>query len=255
MELQEFTNAEFGNVRVLEIDREPWFVGKDIAVVLGYSAPRNAIQAHVDNEDKTTALIQCAGSKYKSNAVIINESGLYSLMLSSKLPSAKRFKRWITSEVIPAVRRHGMYATEDLLADPDLAIAAFKALKEEREKRKELEQKIEQDRPKVAFADAVSCSETSILIGDLAKILRQNGVDVGQKRLFEQLRSEGYLMKYGTSRNLPTQRYMEQGLFEIKESTISNPDGSIRISHTTKVTGKGQTYFINKFLSRRKMET
>ena len=255
MELQEFTNAEFGNVRVLEIDREPWFVGKDIAVVLGYSAPRNAIQAHVDNEDKTTALIQCAGSKYKSNAVIINESGLYSLMLSSKLPSAKRFKRWITSEVIPAVRRHGMYATEDLLADPDLAIAAFKALKEEREKRKELEQKIEQDRPKVAFADAVSCSETSILIGDLAKILRQNGVDVGQKRLFEQLRSEGYLMRYGTSRNLPTQRYMEQGLFEIKESTISNPDGSIRISHTTKVTGKGQTYFINKFLSRRKMET
>lgn len=253
MELQEFTNAEFGNVRVLEIDREPWFVGRDVAEKLGYVETAKAIRTHVDEEDKGVSILDTPGGRQKFTT--INESGLYSLMLSSKLPSAKRFKRWITSEVIPAVRRHGMYATEDLLADPDLAIAAFKALKDEREKRKELEQKIEQDRPKVTFADAVSCSETSILIGDLAKILRQNGVDVGQKRLFEQLRNEGYLMKYGTSRNLPTQRYMEQGLFEIKESTISNPDGSIRISHTTKVTGKGQTYFINKFLSRRKMET
>lgn len=253
-EIQEFVNAEFGTIRAIEIDNEPWFVGKDIAEKLGYSKPSDAVMRHVDEDDKRFVMLDIAHPQNvdvpigQSKTAVISESGLYSLILSSKLPSAKKFKHWVTSEVLPAIRKHKVYATEELLANPDLAIEAFKALKEERERRKQLEQRVEQDRPKVIFANAVECSSTSILIGDLAKLLRQNGCDIGQKRLFEKLRDEGYLMKTGTSRNLPTQRYMDAGLFEIKESTINNPDGSIRINRTTKVTGKGQTYFINKFL-------
>ncbi len=151
-------------------------------------------------------------------------------------------------EVLPSIRKHGMYATDELINNPDIAIAAFTALKEERAKVAALETKAEQDKPKVLFANAVETAKTSILIGDLAKILKQNGVDTGQKRLFEQLRQEGFLIKGGTSHNMPTQRSMEMGLFEVKESTINNPDGSVRINRTTKVTGKGQTYFVNRYL-------
>lgn len=248
-ELKIFKNSEFGEIRTVEIGGEPWFVGKDVAEVLGYSKARNAILAHVDTEDKKDAPIQgdLGGTQ---NMIIINESGLYSLILSSKLPNAKAFKRWVTSEVLPAIRKHGLYAKEELLDNPDIAIAAFKALKEEREARKALEAENERMQPLALFAKSVSASDTSILIGDLAKLLKQNGYDTGQKRLFEELRQRSFLMKTGSSKNLPTQKAMELGLFEVKESTINNPDGSVRVTKTTKVTGKGQVYFVNLFLGK-----
>ena len=247
--LEIFKNSEFGEIRTLEINNEPWFVGKDVAEVLGYSKARNAILAHVDTEDKKDAPIQgdLGGTQ---NMIIINESGLYSLILSSKLPNAKAFKRWVTSEVLSAIRKHGLYAKEELLDNPDIAIAAFKALKEEREARKALEAENERMQPLALFAKSVSASDTSILIGDLAKLLKQNGYDTGQKRLFEELRQRSFLMKAGSSKNLPTQKAMKLGLFEVKESTINNPDGSVRVTKTTKVTGKGQVYFVNLFLGK-----
>lgn len=248
-ELTTFT-FDTSQVRTLVIDDEPYFVGKDVAEILGYKKPENALGAHVDEEDKTTTLIQGDGSNYKSKMTIINESGLYSLILSSKLPTAKRFKRWVTNEVLPAIRKTGMYAVDQLLDDPDLAIRAFTQLKEERERRKALERKNQEMLPKAIFADAVTASHTTILIGDLAKILKQNGVDTGQKRLFGWLRDNGYLIKRpGADWNSPTQRSMEMGLFEIKETAVTHSDGHVTVSKTTKVTGKGQQYFINKLLN------
>ena len=256
-DLKIFNNNEFGEVRVVEVENEPWFVGKDIAEILGYSNSKDAISTHVDEDDKqimqrsenTTLGIPNRG------LTIINESGLYSLILSSKLPDAKRFKKWVTNEVLPSIRKHGAYMTdntiEEALTNPDFLIRLATELKNEKEARKNLEDKVEKDRPKVLFADAVSSSDTSILIGDLAKILKQNGYDTGQKRLFEDLRNSGFLMKNGSSRNMPTQKSMEMGLFEVKETTINNPDGSIRITKTTKCSGKGQQYFINYFLGRK----
>lgn len=249
-QLQVFTNSDFGEIRTVIINDEPYFVGKDVAEILGYANPSEALAKHVDDDDKLNSktLSSFEMDLGQRGGWLINESGLYSLVLSSKLPNAKNFKKWVTSEVLPSIRKHGMYAVDALLNNPDFAIAAFTALKEERAKTKELEAQIEQDKPKVLFANAVEASKSSILIGDLAKLLKQNGVDTGQKRLFDQLRQEGYLMKGGSAYNMPTQRSMEMGLFEVKESTVNNPDGSIRINRTTKVTGKGQTYFINKFL-------
>lgn len=247
-ELHIFKNEEFGEIRTVTIDNEPWFVGKDVAVALGYKNTADAIGKHVDTDDKLTSQIAIAGQR--RDVTVINESGLYSLILVSKLESAKKFKHWVTSEVLPSIRKHGMYAVDDLLNNPDMAIKAFTALKEEREKNKLLQEDVKRMKPKEIFADAVSTSHTSILIGDLAKILKQNGVQTGQKRLFEWMRENGFLIKRnGADRNMPTQRAMEQGLFEVKESTVNNPDGSVRINRTTKVTGKGQQYFINKFLS------
>ena len=245
--LQIFSNAEFGEVRTLVLNNEPWFVGKDVAEVLGYSNPQKAVRDHIDDDDKT---LNESFTVNGTQGVLINESGLYSLILSSKLPNAKAFKRWVTSEVLPSIRKHGLYAKEELLDNPDIAIAAFKALKEEREARKALEAENKQMQPLALFAKSVSASDTSILIGDLAKLLKQNGYDTGQKRLFEELRQRGFLMKSGSSKNLPTQKSMELGLFEVKESTINNPDGSVRVTKTTKITGKGQIYFVNKFLTR-----
>lgn len=179
----------------------------------------------------------------------VTESGLYAVVIRSDKPSAKKFRKWVTSEVLPSIRKHGVYAVDELLNDPELAIKAFTALKEEREKNKVLQADNERMRPKEVFADAVSTSHTSILIGDLAKLIKQNGIDMGQKRLFNWMRDNGYLIKRkGADWNMPTQKSMELGLFEVKESTINNPDGSVRINKTTKVTGKGQQYFINKFL-------
>ncbi|WP_416999805.1 phage antirepressor, partial [Acidaminococcus intestini] len=190
----------------------------------------------------------------KSKAIIINESGLYSLVLSSKLPSAKEFKRWITHEVIPAIRKHGAYMTEDTLekalTSPDFLIQLATQLKEEKEKRLAAEKQIEMDRPKTIFADAVSASHTSILVGEMAKILRGNGVEIGQKRFFDWLRENGYLIRRkGTDYNMPTQRAMELGLFEIKEGSYVNGSGVNIITKTPKITGKGQQYFVNKFLT------
>lgn len=252
-ELHIFKNEEFGEVRTVTIDGDPWFVGKDVATALGYKNTKDALATHVEECDKimgsqnTTPSVKDSMGR-EQFPTWINESGLYALIFGSKLESAKKFKHWVTSEVLPSIRKHGMYATEDLLNDPDLAIKAFTALKEEREKNRVLHADVERMRPKEIFADAVSSSQTSILIGDLAKLLKQNGYETGQKRLFEQLRNEGFLIKDGNSRNMPTQKAMDLNLFEVKETTIANPDGSIRVTRTTKVTGKGQQYFINRYL-------
>lgn len=249
--LKVFENQEFGKIRISVIQSEPWFVGKDVAEILGYAKPRNAISAHVDGEDKKDAPIQgpLGGTQ---TMTVINESGLYSLILSSKLPTAKRFKRWVTSEVLPAIRKHGAYLTEqkveEILTNPDTIIKLATRLKEEREARKEAEQLIEAQKPKVIFAEAVSTSKDGILVGMLAKLLHQNGVKIGQNRLFQWLRDKGYLMKRGVDKNMPTQRSKELGLFNVKERVVGNPDGSIRLTRTPVVTGKGQVYFVEKFL-------
>lgn len=253
-ELQIFENAEFGQIRTVTIENEPWFVGKDVAEILGYERGTKAVVDHVDAEDRK--MLDGEAQSYfgielgQRGGWLINESGLYGLILSSKLPSAKRFKHWVTSEVLPSIRKHGVYAVDELLANPEMAIKAFTALKEEREKNKVLEADNQRMKPKEIFADAVSTSHTSILIGDLAKLLKQNGIETGQKRLFDWLRENGYLIKRkGSDWNMPTQKSMDLGLIEIKESTVNNPDGSVRINKTPKVTGKGQQYFINKFLA------
>ena len=249
-EIQIFKNDSFGAVRTVEVEGTPYFVGKDVAEILGYSNTRDALARHVDSEDKADVVIH-DGSQNRTMAVI-NESGLYSLILSSKLPKAKEFKHWVTSEILPAIRRHGAYMSDDVieqaLTSPDFLIQLATQLKEEKAQRRALEERVEADRPKVLFADAVETSQTSILIGDLAKLIKQNGVYTGQKRLFAWLRENGYLIKSGSSINMPTQRSLDMKLFEVKERSISNPDGSVRVTKTTKVTGKGQTYFINIFL-------
>ena len=248
--VQIFENSEFGKVRVVEKDGEPWFVGKDVAEILGYSKARNAIAAHVDNSDKALAPIQGGCSTGTQDTTIINESGLYSLVLSSKLPSAQKFKHWVTSEVIPSIRKHGGYiAGQNEMSDMELLSRALLLVKNQLDDRN---RQIEEMQPKVIFADAVETSSTSVLIGDFAKLLKQNGIDIGQTRLFEWLRNNGYLMRVkGERRNMPTQRSMEMKLFEIKESVIEHKDGHLTIIRTPKVTGKGQIYFANKFLQDR----
>lgn len=250
-ELKIFSNAEFGEVRTVEVNGDPWLVGKDVAQALGYSNTRDALAKRVDPEDKGVANCDTLGG---SQAVtIINESGLYSLVLSSKLPTARKFRHWVTSEVLPSIRRHGLYAADELLNNPDLMIQAMEALKSERAKNQQLTEKVRQDAPKVLFAESVEASNHSILIFDLAKILRQNGVQIGGNRLFEWMRGNSYLIKRkGSDWNMPTQRSMEMGLFEIKESSHIHSDGHVSITKTPKVTGKGQTYFINLFLSKQK---
>jgi anti-repressor protein len=257
-EIKVFSNEEFGSIRRVEIDGEYWLSGKDVAQALGYAKPENALSAHVDDEDKTTTLVQGTGSNYKSKATVINESGLYSLVLSSKLPSAKKFKRWVTSEVLPSVRKHGAYMTPETLEaailNPDYLLKVATALKAETDKRKALEAKVSADAPKVLFADSVAASSSTVLVGELAKIMRQNGVDMGERRLFRWMRDNGYLIKRnGTDYNMPTQASMEQGLFRIKETVINHSDGHTSVSKTPKVTGKGQTFFLNKFLGEGKI--
>lgn len=255
-DLQIFNSPEFGAIRTIEKDGEPWFVGKDVATALGYNNPRDAFKKHIDEEDKGVAKCDTLGGTQETT--IINESGLYSLVLSSKLPTAKKFKRWVTNEVIPSIRKHGAYMTpetlEKVLLSPDTLMQLAQNLKDEQEKRKALEAQIESQKPAVLFTGAVETSKTSILIGELAKMLKQNGVNIGQNRLFAWMREKGYLIKRkGTDYNMPTQRSMDMGLFEIKETTINNPDGSIKISKTPKVTGKGQVYFINLFLNKEEL--
>lgn len=254
-EIRIFNNPNFGDVRTLKINGEPWFVGKDVAKALGYGDGKslaNAVAKHVDDEDKGVTEMMTPGGKQP--IIIINESGLYSLILSSKLPSAKAFKHWVTSEILPAIRKHGAYMTEQTIeqaiADPDFLIRLATELKNERARNSELQSRVETDKPKVLFANAVSVSSTSILIGELAKILKQNGVEnIGQNRLFAYMREHGYLMKqHRTDYNMPTQKAMNLGLFEIKESVIQHSDGRTTISKTVRVTGKGQIYFVNLFL-------
>lgn len=249
-----FKNPAFGSIRTISINEEPWFVGKDITEILGYANTKDAIISHVDEEDKR--IIQRSENATfeipNRGLTIINESGLYSLILSSKLPKAKEFKRWVTSEVLPTIRKTGGYVNNTAqFVDSyfgQLNLEQKRALTLMFDESKRMSEQLKEQAPKVLFANAVETAHTSILIGDLAKIIKQNGVDIGQKRLFEWLRQNGYLIKGGSSKNMPTQRSMEQELFEVKETTINNPDGSVRVTKTTKVTGKGQTYFVNKFL-------
>lgn len=236
-------NFENHDVRSLLINSEPWFVGRDVAEVLGYADTNQAIRKHVDNEDRLTRRFD--GTGQSRDMTIINESGLYSLVLSSKLPSAKKFKRWVTSEVLPALRKTGQYQVKELSGQELMA----KALIEAQSVLAAKDKQIEEMKPKVVFADAVATSHTSILVGELAKILKQNGIEMGQKRLFAWLREKGYLIKrQGTDYNMPTQKAMELGLFEIKEGSYVNGSGVNITTKTPKVTGKGQQYFINKFL-------
>ena len=248
-ELQVFESKEFGKIRALEIDGNPWFVGKDVANKLGYSNTRKAILDHVDTDDKKDGVTIRDSIGRNQKPTIINESGLYSLVLSSKLPSAKRFKKWVTSEVLPAIRKHGAYLTDekayDVTHNPN-ALADLLLQAGEQLKQKELI--IQEMTPKAVFADAVEASKSSVLVGELAKILKANGIDVGQKRLFAWLRANGYLMQKGESYNLPTQKSMDLGLMEIKKTTIVCSDGKIITNSTAKITGKGQVYFVNKFL-------
>lgn len=246
-EMKIFANAEFGEIRTINQNGEIYFVGKDTAAILGYRNGSRDINRHVSEEDRMEFDIH-DGIQVR-RMTIINESGLYSLILGSKLESAKRFKRWITSEVLPSIRKTGGYiAGQENMSDAELMAKALLVAQRQIEERNK---QIAEMHPKALFADAVAASKTSILIGDLAKLICQNGYQIGQKRLFDWLRDNGFLIKSGASRNMPMQRYVEQGLFEIKESNVQNPDGSIRITKTTKVTGKGQVYFVNKFLEGR----
>lgn len=250
MELQIFSNSEFGEIRTITKDNEPWFVASDICRSLDLSNPTMAMQ-RIDDDEKAKFNLGLSGGE--TNCV--NEYGLYSLALASRKKEAKDFKRWITHEVLPSIRKNGGYiAGQETLSDDELLSKALLVAQNKiAERDKIIEQKqarIEQMKPKEIFADAVSASHTSILVGDLAKLICQNGYQIGQKRLFSWLRDNGYLVKSGSSYNMPTQRYVEQGLFEIKESNLVNPDGSVRITRTPKVTGKGQVYFVNKFLSK-----
>lgn len=251
-ELQVFKNQEFGSVRTLVINSEPWFVGKDVTKALGYDNPSKAIRDHVEEEDKrvgvqnvTPYIIDSLGRK--QHPTFINESGLYALVFGSKLPSAKKFKRWVTSEVLPALRKTGQYQVKELSGSELMA----KALIEAQNVLAAKDKQIEEMKPKALFADAVATSHTSILVGELAKILKQNGIEMGQKRLFAWLREKGYLIKRkGTDYNMPTQKAMDLGLFEIKEGSYVNGSGVNITTKTPKVTGKGQQYFINKFLAK-----
>lgn len=250
------------NVRTVTINDEPYFVGKDVAMILGYKDLSRALNQHVEKENRKSLSLKASGDLYPSlwegkndfsNKIVINEAGVYDLIFDSQLPKAHEFKHWVTSEVLPAIRKHGAYMTpqtiEKALLNPDTIINLATQLKKEQEQRKQRQAENEQMKPKALFADAVSTSNSSILIGQLAKILRQNGVNIGQNRLFAWMRKNGYLGTRGSNRNIPTQRSMDLGLFKTKETVINHSDGHTTVNITTKVTGKGQQYFINKFLN------
>lgn len=250
-ELQIFNNPKFGELRTLEIDGEPWFVANDVAIALGYKRANDAVNQHCKGAAKYRP-IKDAMNRIRDTR-IISEPDLYRLIINSKLESAEEFERWLMEEVLPAIRKHGAYLTPEMIEkvvyNPDLIINLATQLKEEQEKSKVLTSQVAEMKPKALFSDAVSASHTSILIGELAKLLRQNGVETGGRRLFEWMRDNGYLGTCGSNYNIPTQRAMEMELFEIKETVIAHSDGHTSISRTPKVTGKGQNYFVNKFLN------
>ena len=268
-ELAIFNNPEFGDLRTVEIGGEPWIVLKDVCQAFGETNYRR-VSGRLDDDEKGVSQISTPGGV--QNMTVVNESGLYSALflmqpekargveeeyIAKRQAQLKKFKRWVTSEVLPSIRKHGMYATtetvETMLADPDTAIRLLNEIKAEREKRAELEAEREANRPKVIFADSVAASKTSILVGELAKLLKQNGVPVGQNRLFGWMRENGFLIRRkGSDFNMPTQRAMEMGLFEIKETSITHADGHTSINKTPKVTGKGQQYFVNALIAKNK---
>lgn len=242
-ELRIFQSDQFGVVRTVQIDGATWFVGKDVAEALGYSNARKALADHADQEDRGVTKCDTPGGVQELN--IINESGLYSLVLSSKLSTAKQFKHWVTSSVLPQIRQTGAF-------QPNREQLLSMALLEAQKVLAESQAQIEEMRPKAFFADAVSTSSDCILIRELAKLLKQNGCDIGEKWLFERLRNEGYLIRRaGSDWNLPTQKSMELGLFQIKESLRTTPDGT-KIDKTAKVTAKGQRYFVERYCRKEK---
>ena len=252
-ELQVFS-YEGNEIRTVRRGGEPWWVLKDICAVLDISNSRDAAFRLDEDEKDDVGITDAIGRQ--QNTTIISESGLYNVILLSRKPEAKKFKRWVTHEVLPTIRKHGAYLTpaklEELMNDPDAWIKVLTALKDERAAKERLQLEAAENKPKVVFADAVSVSDGTILIGELAKILKGNGIEIGQNRLFEKLRQDGYLIKRkGTDYNAPTQKAMELGLFRVKETAITHSDGHVTISKTTKVTGKGQQYFINLFLGER----
>lgn len=250
-ELQIFNNNQFGEIRTIGEGDKIFFCGADVAKALGYTNPSKALTDHCRCVTKRYIPHPQAPDK-EIEMSFIPEGDVYRLITHSKLPTAEKFERWVFDEVLPSIRKHGMYATpttiEQMIADPANAIKVFSALKQEQERRKELEATVEHNAPKVLFAEAVQASHDSCLVGQLAKMIRQNGKPIGANRMFTWLRDNGWLCKKGENWNMPTQKAMESGYFEIKETVIANPDGSTRITRTPKVTGKGQIYFINWFL-------
>lgn len=251
-DLQIYESPEFGQVRTATKDNEPLFCLADVCRILEI---KNVSDCKSRLMGKGVVITDTLTNGGNQKMTFINEANLYKVIFQSRKESAERFTDWVTSEVLPSIRKNGGYiAGQETLSDEELMAKALLVAQNkivERDKVIEQQrQKIETDKPKTIFADAVSTSHTSILVGDLAKLICQNGVQIGQKRLFDWLRQNGYLIKNGSSRNMPMQRYVEQGLFEVKESSVQNPDGSVRITKTTKVTGKGQVYFVNKFLGK-----
>ena len=249
-EIQSFSNDQFGTVRAVRgEDGDPMFVASDVAKILGYGDATHMTR-RLEEDEKGLRSVETPGGTQMAN--VITEPGLYSAILGSRVPEAKAFKRWVTHEVLPALRREGGYmvAREDETPEETMARALLLAQGTmERQKRRivGLEAENEAMRPKALFADAVAASDGTCLVGELAKMLRQNGVEVGQNRLFAMLREDGYLGKAGQNRNVPTQRSMELGLFRIKETAITHSDGRVTINRTPKVTGKGQRYFLGRY--------
>lgn len=249
-ELQIFKNNQFGEVRTKVINNEPYFSLNDVCRILEINNPSQAKTRLNKDGVISNEVIDSMGRTQQAN--FINESNLYKLIFQSRKSEAEKFADWVTSEVLPTIRKHGAYMSSEViektLSDPDYLIRLATNLKEEKAKRALAEAQIEKDKPKVLFADSCEVAENSILIGEFAKRLKQNGYDIGQNKLFEWLRQHDYLCKSGERKNLPTQYSMERGLFEIKTRVFSNPNGSVRTTSTTKITGRGQIYFTNKFL-------
>ena len=244
-----FKNERFGEVRVAGTSENPLFCLADVCKILGLRV--DAVQSRLTDAPIRIGVTDSIGREQQMN--FVNEKNLYKVIMRSDKPQAEPFQDWVCGEVLPSIRKHGAYMTnntlEKALTSPDFLIQLATNLKEEQQKRIEAEQRIRSDAPKVLFADAVSTSRRSCLIAELAKILQQNGIKIGLNRLFEWLRKNGYLCQKGQYYNQPSQKSMELGLFEIKQTTINKPDGSVLVSTTTKVTGKGQIYFVDKFLN------
>lgn len=268
-DIQIFNHPQFGDIRITDTNTDtPLLCAMDLCRALGYKNGRDALAKHVDYPDVakrdawviTGKKLDGTDAKRLTQVSFVNESGMYALIMGSALPQAKEFKRWVTSEVLPSIRKHGAYMTETtiekVMNDPDSWIKLLQTIKEERQQRQLAESKAalleevtKEQAPKVAFADAITGSETNILIRDLAKLIQQNGYDIGEKRLYQWLRDNGYLCTSGQNYNKPMQRYVEQGIFFIKEGSHSE-NGVLKSNFTTMVTGKGQQYFINKFINR-----
>ncbi len=247
-------NYQSNEIRTVEMNGEPWFVLKDVCTVLGLTTPARVAERLDGDEVSQTHLTDSMGRKQETT--VVNESGLYHVILRSDKPEAAPFRKWVTSEVLPSIRKHGAYMTPETLQaailNPDTMIQLCQQLKTEQDKNKALSEENAKLAPKGLFADAVSVSDRCILVSELAKLLKQNGIETGQNRLYEQLRADGFLVKdrKRSDFNMPTQKAMELGLFKVRESTRVHSDGHTSIDKTTKVTGKGQIYLINYYLKK-----